>query len=202
MAREKLATVAIIVCMVAAISTLPAMLIVGGLQPPTVINYYYETNPTNNTTTTNTNTTIYINGTYPLTTPHFMNLTATLPYQNTGVTGPYSIVYSIPLVNRTLVTSMVSFSFNRRPPGAPGSSYYLYSRLNNQTVLFSPGPGEFPYLEGGTVTNVPYYSIWYNYYQGSVYPNASTYALDICGYSMDSTWPNLNVSVSIWWETW
>jgi len=200
MDREKTASLAIIICMVSAISTLPAMLIVEGLQPPTLINYYYTTNPTNTTTTTNT--TIYVNGTYPLITMHFVNVTATLQYQTTGLTGPYAIVYSIPLVNRTMVTSMVSFSFNRRLPGAGSSIYRLYSRLNNQTIGEFLGTTLFPYLEGGTVTDTAYYSIWNNYYQASVYPNASTYALDICGYSQDPNWANLNVSVSIWWETW
>ena len=54
MSRDKLSTAAILVCMVAAVSTLPAMMIVGGLQPPTVVNYYYTTNPTNTTNTTAT----------------------------------------------------------------------------------------------------------------------------------------------------
>jgi hypothetical protein len=194
------------VCMVSAISTLPAMLIVGGLQPPTIVNYYYTTNPTNTTTTNttivNTNTTIYVNGTYLKTTPHFVNVTATIPY--TASTGEssltYTTIYSIPLVNRSIVKSMVVFSFNRRPSTGGTSNCFIYSRLNGERVSGSCG---FPSIVCSTLTNEPLYSVFSIYpFDGTTYPNATSYTLDICGNSGDATWPNLNVSVSIWWETW
>lgn len=203
MDRNKLATLAIVVCMVSAVSTLPAMLIVGGLQPPTVVNYYYTTNPTNttttNTTVVNTNTTIYYNGTYPNTTPHFANVTATIPYTPSGT--PFTTIVSLPLINRTIVTSVVSFSFNRRPGG---SVYLIESRLNGQKVTYSGSPvPEFPFLTGSTATESYYYTLWNNPYRATVYPNSTTYTLDLIGYVTDSSYTTgINISLCVWWETW
>jgi len=199
MAREKLATAAIIVCMVAAVSTLPAMLIAGSIPQP-VVNNYYNDNTTNNTTNNTTvNTTLNVNGTFPIRTCHFVNVTATILHASISTN---TIIYSIPLVNRTIVTSLVAFSFNLRAPGAGGSGFSLNSLLNNKTIDLYGAGSTFPTLNGHTVIGEFFYSIWNNPYQSFVYPNASTYVLDICGYHSDVTWTNINVSVAIWWETW
>jgi len=156
--KNRIATAAIIVCMVSAVSTLPAFLIAGILQQPIVNNYYQTTTTTtpitNTTTITYTNTTYNINGTYPTRTCHFANVTKLIPYSTTGANNV--TVCDIPLVNRTIVTSMVAFSFDRR---VGGSSFKLYSTLNDKLVDFAASPS----ISSGFIdTNSPYYSIWNN----------------------------------------
>ncbi|MEX2680762.1 MAG: hypothetical protein Q6373_004130 [Candidatus Sigynarchaeota archaeon] len=144
MARESLATAAIIVCMVAAVSTLPALLIAGSLPQPVVNNYYQTTT----TTTPITNVTYYINGTDTIvlykcvachveptatrTFTNFVNMSLAQPVRITwirakvnaslGVSGAFSICY-VPVLNGTELVNYTSQqapldlrSFQAQPP--------------------------------------------------------------------------------------
>jgi len=192
MERNNLATAAIIVCMVCAVSTIPALMIAGSFQQPSVVNDYSTDKRTNTTTIIN------INGTFENRTCHFVNVTRLIPYR-TGGSSANATICNIPLVNRTLVTCAVAFSFNRRTGG--GGQYMIDSLLNGKTLQINSYG--FPYFSGYTTIDQAYYSIWNNPYQTTVLPNATGLILNIIGYSYDPNFPSgINVSVSLWWETW
>ncbi len=134
MAREKLATAAIIVCMVAAVSTLPALLIAGSIPQPVVHNYYQTT--TTNTpitnTTTNTNVTYNINGTYPIVETRAFNVSTSLYFTRT-----FNPLFNITMDKKTTVVKTYGRA-NATISGNPGSRqfqvlYYVFLNGTNMS---------------------------------------------------------------------
>jgi hypothetical protein len=141
MERNKLATLAIMVCMVSAVSTLPAMLIVGGLQPPNTVNHYYTTNQTNTTVTnttnvippvtnitvynytSNTNITYNVNGTIPTVERHVIHMTIIL-----NQTKMFYELFNMTLDRKVTFTD-IFVKTNATMPGVASGSIYFESRL-------------------------------------------------------------------------